>query len=94
MEPNLSPAQAMQGTAELFIGHSTSPGAARVAADGANGVYAAALAHNMKIPGITLQDAAAKVRNEVAEATDSGQSPWYMLMLSRDIYFSPPYVRD
>jgi hypothetical protein len=48
----------------------------------------------MKIPGITLQDAAAKVRNEVAEATDSGQSPWYMLMLSRDIYFSPPYVRD
>ena len=30
----------------------------------------------------------------LAEATDSGQSPWYMLMLSRDIYFSPPYVRD
>ena len=72
-----------------MIGFSTSPGEPRAKQNGTNGIYAAILARDLQIPDISVQDVMRKVRDEVGDATDHHQNPWYNASLSNEIYLKP-----
>ena len=75
----------MNAPAGTYIAYATSPG--RVALDGAgeNSPFTAALAHQITVPGQTIEEAFRAVRVAVMEATAGAQTPWDTSLLTTEV---------
>ena len=84
-----------QGLAQMdaptgtYVAFATSPG--KTAADGAgdNGMYTQALLHQLKVPGLRLEEVFKLARAEVLKASDQKQTPWENSSIVGDFYFLP-----
>jgi hypothetical protein len=81
----LAATQAVTGS---LIAYATAPGA--VAADGAgrNGVYTTHLLHNMRLPGVPIEQVFKNVRIGVSRETHGQQIPWETSSLTGDFEFT------
>jgi hypothetical protein len=81
----LAATQAVTGS---LIAYATAPGA--VAADGAgrNGVYTTHLLHNMRLPGVPIEQVFKNVRISVSRETHGQQIPWETSSLTGDFVFT------
>jgi ABC-type transporter MlaC component len=79
----------MAPPAETLIAHAAAPGAVVPDHAGENGVYAAALARAIGIPGMALERVFKEVRITVQKATKGAQVPWVGAALTREFSFTP-----
>ncbi len=82
----LAPVVAPSGT---LIGYATAPGQAARDGDGDNSVYSAALAANISMAGLTLEEVFRNARRRVIEATSGKQVPWEHSSLVGEFFFKP-----
>jgi uncharacterized caspase-like protein len=75
-----------------LVSFSTQPGNVAVDGHGRNSPYAAALALQLKQPGVPLSEMLINVRRDVMRATDDKQIPWEHSALRDRFYFSKPVV--
>lgn len=62
----------MNAPAGTYIAYATSPGRVALDGEGDNSPFTAALAHQLTVPGLTIEEAFRQVRVEVMEATGGG----------------------
>ena len=79
----------MDAPTGTYVAFATSPG--KTAADGAgdNGMYTQALLHQLKVPGLRLEEVFKLARAEVLKASDQKQTPWENSSIVGDFYFLP-----
>ncbi len=82
----LAPVVAPSGT---LIGYATAPGQVARDGDGDNSVYSAALAANISMAGLTLEEVFRNARRRVIEATSGKQVPWEHSSLVGEFFFKP-----
>lgn len=82
----LAPTVAPAGT---IIGYATAPGQVARDGDGQNSPYTAALAANVPVIGLTLEDVFRATRRRVLEVTAGQQTPWEHSSLIGEFYFKP-----
>jgi uncharacterized caspase-like protein len=80
----LAQIDAPQGT---LIAYATAPGAVAVDGLAKNSPYSEALARNMQIPGLAVEEVFRQTRVEVLDATDGEQVPWEASSLTGAFYF-------
>ena len=82
----LAPVRAPGGT---FVAFATAPG--EVAADGSgqHGLYTEALLQNLRTPGVPVELAFKRVRQNVLQASNQQQIPWDQSSLTTDFRFFP-----
>jgi uncharacterized caspase-like protein len=73
-----------------LVSFSTQPGNVAVDGQGRNSPYAAALALQLKQPGVALSEMLINVRRDVMRATDDKQIPWEHSALRDRFYFATP----
>jgi SH3-like domain-containing protein len=73
----------------IMIAFSTEPGKVAQDGDGANSPYAEALATEMMVPGLEVEQMFKKVRIRVLEATNEKQTPWETTHLTKNFFFVP-----
>ena len=71
-----------------LVAYSTSPGGVAVDGEGVNSPYSAALARELKTPGLSVEQAFKRVRIAVMALTDDEQVPWESSSLTGDFYFA------
>lgn len=77
----------MDAPAGSLVAYATSPGDVAADGTGRNSPYTAALARNMKKPGLTVEQMFRRVRNLVIEKTNEDQTPWESSSLTGDDFF-------
>lgn len=82
----LAPVVAPSGT---IIGYATAPGQIARDGDGDDSPYTAALAINIPLPGLTLEEVFRNTRRRVLDATGGKQTPWEHSSLVGEFYFKP-----
>lgn len=80
----LAPVQAAHGT---LIAYATAPGEVAEDGSGSNGVYTKHLLHNIRTPGMKVEDVFKHVRIGVRQETNGRQTPWESSSLTGDFYF-------
>ncbi|MEM6304058.1 MAG: caspase family protein [Pseudomonadota bacterium] len=77
----------MKAPTGTFLSYSTAPGS--VALDGLDGnsPFTKALAREMRVPGLPIEQTFKRVRVAVLEETAGAQTPWDTSSLTRDFYF-------
>ena len=73
-----------------LIAYATAPGGVAADGVGANSPYTAALAKNLKQPGLVLEEVFRQTRVDVLEATAGEQVPWESSSLTGAFYFTDP----
>jgi len=86
----LAPVSAPSGT---IIAFATAPGHVASDGDGANSPYSAALAANIPVEGIVLEEVFRRTRRHVLAATNDRQTPWEHSSLTGEFYFRPTAAR-
>ncbi|MBF0186436.1 MAG: caspase family protein [Magnetococcales bacterium] len=84
--PGLAQMDAPSGT---IISYSTSPGSVASDGTGKNSPYTKHLLHNMKVPGLAIEQLFKRVRIGVDEETAGRQTPWESSSLKGDFFFTP-----
>jgi uncharacterized protein YgiM (DUF1202 family) len=87
----LAPVQAAHGT---LIAYATAPGDVAEDGSGSNGVYTKHLLHNIRTPGMKVEDVFKHVRIEVRQETNGRQTPWESSSLTGDFYFTSSGGRE
>lgn len=82
----LAPVVAPSGT---LIGYATAPGQVARDGDGDNSPYSAALAANISLSGLTLEEVFRNARRRVIETTSGRQVPWEHSSLVGEFFFKP-----
>ncbi len=82
----LAPVVAPSGT---LIGYATAPGQVARDGDGDNSPYSAALAANISLSGLTLEEVFRNARRRVIETTSGSQVPWEHSSLVGEFFFKP-----
>jgi formylglycine-generating enzyme required for sulfatase activity len=82
----LAVTQAITGS---LIAYATAPGATAADGSGRNGVYTSHLLHNMRIPGLPIEQVFKNVRVGVIKETSGKQTPWESSSLTGHIAFIP-----
>ncbi len=82
----------MKAPTGTFLAYATEPGA--VAQDGAagNSPFTAALAQEMQVAGLPVEQMFKQVRVRVIQATNGAQTPWDTSSLTADFSFNPAVV--
>lgn len=80
----LAQVDAPRGT---LIAYATAPGAVAVDGVGKNSPYSAALARNLQIPGLAVEEVFRQTRVDVLDATGGDQVPWEASSLTGAFYF-------
>lgn len=70
-----------------LISYATAPGSVASDGDGQNSPYAAALARNIRRPGLQVEEVFKAVRREVKQATAQRQMPWESSSLEGNFVF-------
>ncbi len=70
-----------------LIAYATAPGAVAVDGVGRNSPYSAALARNLQIPGLAVEEVFRQTRVDVLDATGGDQVPWEASSLTGAFYF-------
>ncbi len=86
----LAPVVAPSGT---LIGYATAPGEVARDGDGDNSPYSAALAANISLAGLTLEEVFRNARRRVIETTSGRQVPWEHSSLVGEFFFKPKLTR-
>lgn len=73
-----------------LVSFSTQPGNVAEDGQGRNSPYAAALAMQLKLPGVSLSEMLINVRRDVMQATNDRQIPWEHSALRDRFYFAAP----
>jgi hypothetical protein len=79
----------MNAPAGTYIAYATSPGRVALDGSGQNSPFTAALAHQLTVPGQTIEEAFRQVRVEVMAATSGVQTPWDTSLLTTEVVLSP-----
>jgi hypothetical protein len=87
----LAPVQAAHGT---LIAYATAPGDVAEDGSGSNGVYTKHLLHNIRTPGMKVEDVFKHVRIGVRQETNGRQTPWESSSLTGDFYFMSAQGRE
>lgn len=82
----LAPVKAPTGT---LIAFATGPGEVALDGEGANSPYSAALAANIPLVGIPLEEVFRRTRRKVLETTAGRQTPWEHSSLTGEFFFRP-----
>ena len=82
----LAPVVAPSGS---LIGYATAPGQVARDGDGDNSPYSAALAANISVAGLTLEEVFRNARRRVIEVTSGRQVPWEHSSLIGEFFFVP-----
>lgn len=82
----LAPVTAPSGT---LIAYATAPGQVARDGDGSNSPYTAALAENLPLAGLTLEEVFRNTRRRVLEVTNGRQTPWEHSSLVGAFFFKP-----
>lgn len=72
-----------------FVAFSTAPGSTAEDGEGDNSPYTTALIDTVFRPGIKIEDAFKKVRQQVRALTENEQTPWESTSLVQDFYLVP-----
>lgn len=75
---------------ETLLAFSTSPGEVAMDGLGQNSVYAAALAEELMVPAIAVEEMFRRVRAKVERASGGVQTPWEHSSLTQAFSFVPP----
>ncbi len=78
----LAPPSAARGNLVMY---STAPG--NLTDEAARGVFASELIKQIRAPRLTVEEAFDRTRMEVSRATQGGQVPWFMSLISEDFSF-------
>jgi hypothetical protein len=84
----------MNAPAGTYIAYATSPGRVALDGEGENSPFTAALAHQLTVPGLTIEEAFRQVRVEVMEATGGAQTPWDTSLLTTEVVLAPAVVES
>ena len=84
--PGLAQMDAPKGT---LIAFSTAPGKVALDGRGANSIYTAALADQIRVPGLPVEEIFKRVRAKVTRETDDRQIPWENTSLIGNLTFLP-----
>lgn len=79
----------MKAPTGTFMAYSTAPGDVAVDGTGANSPFTLALANEIDVQGLAIEQAFKQVRASVLKATRGAQTPWDTSSLTRDFYFTP-----
>lgn len=79
---------------ESFIGFATEPGQLAFDGDDGNSPFTKALVHHMQTPDLEIGPMFARVRRDVAEATDQRQHPTEYSSLTNPFVFGSPAVES
>ncbi len=80
----------MEAPSGTLIAYATAPGSVANDGQGSNGLYTQYLTHNMKVPGITVEQVFKRTRASVEADSDAAQSPREESSLKgADFYFLP-----
>ncbi len=82
----LAPVVAPSGT---LIGYATAPGQVARDGEGENSPYSAALAANISVAGLTLEEVFRNARRRVIDVTSGRQVPWEHSSLIGEFFFRP-----
>ena len=80
----LAQVDAPRGT---LIAYATAPGAVALDGTGTNSPYSEALARNLQVPGLSVEEVFRQTRVEVLEVTSGNQTPWESSSLTGAFYF-------
>lgn len=84
----------MNAPAGTYIAYATSPGRVALDGEGDNSPFTAALAHQLTVPGLTIEEAFRQVRVEVMEATGGAQTPWDTSLLTTEVVLAPEAIES
>lgn len=84
----------MNAPAGTYIAYATSPGRVALDGEGDNSPFTAALAHQLTVPGLTIEEAFRQVRVEVMEATGGAQTPWDTSLLTTEVVLAPAVIES
>ncbi len=87
---------AQQGLAQMdapsgtLVAFATAPGSVAADGEGANGLYTQHLLHQIRVPGLSVEELFKRVRIAVTKETADKQVPWESSSLKGDFFFIPP----
>ena len=82
-------AQISTDSGQQLIGFATSPGEVAEDGEGKNSPFTTALLKFLPTPGLEIEQAMKRVKNEVYEATGKKQMPWHNSAMRQDFFFVP-----
>ena len=78
----------MDAPSGSLVAYSTGPGKVARDGEGANSEFTAALARELTVPGVPVEQVFKRVRRSVMAATNDEQVPWESSSLTGDFYFN------
>lgn len=79
----------MKAPTGTFMAYSTAPGSVALDGNGNNSPFTEALAAEMDVAGLAIEQAFKQVRSRVLKSTRGLQTPWDSSSLTRDFFFTP-----